>query len=215
MRRECGMSVKEIAAELRISASTASRWLRGIVLSPEQVAALDARNPAINGQMLGARRLAEKSRDARADAQAHGRSFAALADPLHRAGCMLYWAEGSKGRNKVTFTNSDVDMVRFFLRFLRECYGVEDERLTLSVNVHLGNGMTLDEIEAWWLAALALPASCLRAAAVNRTSSSSLGKRPPLVHGTARLSICSTFILQSIYGALQAYGGFERPAWLD
>jgi hypothetical protein len=209
------MSIKEIAAQVDISASTASRWLRDIVLTAEQLAALDARNPAINGQMTGARRLAEKARAARADAQEHGRSLAALGDPLHRAGCMLYWAEGSKSRNKVTFTNSDADMVRFFLRFLRECYEVEDERVTLSVNVHLGHGLALEEIEGWWLATLELPGSCLRAAAVNRTSSSSLGKRPPLVRGTVRLCVGSTFTVQSIYGALQAYGGFERPAWLD
>jgi hypothetical protein len=50
---------------------------------------------------------------------------------------------------------------------------------------------------------------------VNRTSRSSLGRRPPLVHGMARLSVCSTFIVQSSYGSLQAYGDFERPAWLD
>jgi hypothetical protein len=128
---------------------------------------------------------------------------------------MLYWAEGSKSRNKVTFTNSDVDMVRYFLRFLRECYAVADDRLTLSVNVHLGNGLTLPEIETWWLTELALPAGCLRMGAVNRTSRSSLGRRPPLLHGTARLATGSTFVVQSIYGALQAYGDFIRPEWLD
>ena len=37
---------------------------------------------------------------------------------------MLYWGEGSKARNGVVFTNADVDMLRFFLRFLRESYGV-------------------------------------------------------------------------------------------
>jgi len=37
---------------------------------------------------------------------------------------MLYWAEGSKQRNRLTFANSDVEMVRFFSRFLRECLGV-------------------------------------------------------------------------------------------
>jgi hypothetical protein len=128
---------------------------------------------------------------------------------------MLYWAEGSKSRNKVTFTNSDASMVRHFLRFLRECYEVDDDRMTLSVNVHLGNGLTLAQIESWWLSELALSDTCLRAPAVNRTSSSSLGRRPPLIYGTARLATGSTFIVQSIYGAIQAYGNFERPSWLD
>ena len=61
---------------------------------------------------------------------------------------------------------------------------------------------------------LQLPSSCLRKAAVNRTSRSSLGKRPPLVHGTARLGTGSTFVVQSIYGGIQAYAGFDRPVWL-
>jgi hypothetical protein len=215
LRRIQGMSVKQIAAHLGISSSTASRWLRDVPLSGDQVAALKERNPALNGQMLGARRLAEKARAARAAAQDHGRELAIRGDPRHLAGCMLYWAEGSKSRNKVTFTNSDVDMVRKFLRFLRECYGVDDDRMTLSVNVHLGNGLTLAEIESWWLSELALSPACLRKAAVNRTSSSSLGRRPPLIYGTARLGTASTSIVQSIYGAIQAYGDFVRPVWLD
>jgi hypothetical protein len=187
--------------------------LRDVPLTPDQRAALDAANPVLNGQMAGARRIAENAKAARVRAQAHGRELARRGDPLHQAGCMLYWAEGSKNRNKVIFTNSDVSMVQFFLRFLRECYGLADEAMTLSLNVHLGNGLSLDEIERWWLAALELPSTCLRTAAVNRVSRSSLGKRPPLVHGTARLAVGSTFVVQSIYGAIQAYGEFERAAW--
>jgi transcriptional regulator with XRE-family HTH domain len=213
MRRELGLSVKEIARRVEVSPGTASRWLRDVPLTVEQRAALDAANPVLNGQMAGARRIAESARAARLRAQAHGRELARRGDPQHQAGCMLYWAEGSKSRNKVVFTNSDVSMVQFFVRFLRQCYGVADEAMTLSLNVHLGNGLSLDEIERWWLAALELPATCLRTAAVNRVSRSSLGKRPPLVHGTARLMVGSTFVVQSIYGAIQAYGEFERDAW--
>jgi hypothetical protein len=212
LRRD-GRSIKEIASLVDISTSTASRWLRDIPLTQEQIAALNARNPAVNGQMLGARRLAEKALQERLGAQRHGRAYAGLGDPLHRAGCMLYWAEGSKSRNQVTFTNSDADMVRYFVRFLRECYAVDDDRLRLSVNVHLGNGLSVAEIEDWWLDVLALPRFCARKASVNRASKTSRGRRPPLLYGTARLSTGSTFIVQSIYGALQAYADFERPAW--
>jgi hypothetical protein len=40
------------------------------------------------------------------------------------------------------------------------------------------------------------------------------GKRNTLPFGTATLSVSSTRIVQSIYGAIQEYGGFERPEWL-
>jgi hypothetical protein len=115
----------------------------------------------------------------------------------------------------VILTNSDADMLAFFLRFLRECYGVEDDGIALTVNCFLGNGLSLEEIESWWLDRLELPASCLRQATVNRPSSASKGVRPQLVHGTARIAVGSTFIVQSIYGAIQEYAGFERPEWID
>ena len=103
-------------------------------------------------------------------------------------------------------------MIRLFVRFLRECFGVPDERIALSVNVHLNNGLSLDEIHAWWLARLDLPASCLRAASVDRPSKASRWRRNVLPYGTARVAVHSTEIVQRIYGAIQAYGGFDREA---
>ncbi len=129
---------------------------------------------------------------------------------------MLYWAEGAKRRNSVCLTNADGDLVDVFLRFLRTCYGVGDDRVTLSVNCFLGNGLTIEEIHDWWLARLALPSSCLRAPSINRPSSASKRlKGNVLPYGTARIAVHSTFIVQSIYGAIQEYAGIDRPGWLD
>jgi len=129
---------------------------------------------------------------------------------------MLYWAEGSKRRNCVAFTDSDADLVDVFLRFLRTSYTVTDDRVVLSVNCFVQNGLTLDAIQDWWLDRLALPQSCLRTPAVNRVSSASKRlKGHILPYGTARLVVHSTFIVQSIYGAIQEYAGIERPEWLD
>ena len=128
---------------------------------------------------------------------------------------MLHWAEGSKKRNTVCFVNSDVDMMRLFARFLRECYDAQDEALRFSVNCFLNNGLSLDEIEAFWLTALELPESSLRKATVNRPSSASRRTGRTLLYGTGRLVLHSTAVAQSIYGAIQEYGGFDRPEWLD
>jgi len=140
--------------------------------------------------------------------------IARIEEPLHLAGCMLFWAEGSKSRNAVISTNSDAGMMRLFLRFLRECCDVRDENIRLSINCFLGHGKSLEQIEAWWLEQLDLPPRCLRKATVNRPSSASKGVRKPLVHGTARLAVGSTRLVQSIYGAIQEYAGIERPEWV-
>ena len=128
----------------------------------------------------------------------------------------MYWAEGSKRRNQAILTNSDVDMLRLFVRFLRECYDVPDEKMALSVNCHLTNELSLEEIEFWWLDELALSHSCLRKATVNRPSGASALKRGHVLpYGTARVSVCSVQVIQSIYGAIQEYAGIDRPEWLD
>lgn len=213
--RSAGASIKQIAAAVGASPSSVSGWVRDIALTAEQRAALDERVRRNGGHPRAYEVLSSRARDKRIAGQRDGRERAAAGSPLHQAGCMLYWAEGSKQRNTVTFTNADADMVAFFLRFLREEYGVRDDQVALTVNCFLGNGLTLDEIEDWWLRRLELPRSCLRKPAVNRASRASKGIRAPLLHGTARLVVSSTFIVQSIYGAIQEYAGCDRPEWLD
>jgi hypothetical protein len=210
------MALRDIAEQLGVSKSSVSLWCRDVELSAEQEAALREKNPALNGQMLGTRVRRERCRLRRIEAQEHGRELARKADPVHAGGCMLYWAEGSKQRNAVQLANADADLLVTFLHFLRACYDVPDRAVTLSVNCFLGNGLTLDEIQDWWLARLDLPSSCIRRAVVNRPSSASKRlKGNVLPYGTARLTVHSTDVIQSIYGAIQEYAGIDRPEWLD
>jgi hypothetical protein len=108
--------------------------------------------------------------------QAEGRAAARDGNRLHLAGCMLYWAEGSKRRNAVQFTNSDPRMVAFFRRFLVEGLGLKPADIHLSINVYTNNGMGIDEIERYWLDLLRLPRSSARAHVLNHTPTSSSGR---------------------------------------
>ena len=50
---------------------------------------------------------------------------------------------------------------------------------------------------------------------MNRVSRASRWRRNVLVYGTASVSVHSTAIVQSIYGAIQHYAGIDRPEWVD
>jgi AcrR family transcriptional regulator len=216
LREQDGLSLRDIAERLGVSKASVSLWVRDIELTAEQQAALLSQNPARNGQLLGMRVRRERCRARRVAAQQHGRALARQGDPDHIAGCMLYWAEGSKARNAAQLVNADPDLLTTFLAFLRSSYDVPDERVALSVNCFLGNGLSLDEIQRWWLVRLGLPSGCLRKAVVNRPSAASNGRKGHVLpYGTARLTVHSTFIVQSIYGAIQEYAGIDRPEWLD
>ena len=142
--RRAGMPYKRIAARLKVSPSSAYAWTRDIQLTDEQNAA-NLRGPRGPHNPEHVRRRAKawaaRCRRRRAEYQAEGRTAARAGNPLHLAGCMLFWAEGSKRRNTIHFTNSDPQMLRFFRRFLVDALGLDPSDVHLSINVYTNNGM--------------------------------------------------------------------------
>ena len=137
-------------------------------------------------------------------------------DASYAAGCMLYWAEGAKERNSVKIVNSDPELLNTFAVFLRRHFAVSDESMIIRCNLFADHLRRQREIEAFWLAKLRLPPSSLRRSTVNVYSKYSLKKRTgKLPYGTCELRVHSTRIVQTIFGSIQEYGGFERAAWLD
>lgn len=127
---------------------------------------------------------------------------------------MLFWAEGSRNKNAVLFTNSDPDMIRFFVQFLRTCFNVPDERIRLTCNLFADHSDRQREIEEFWLSLLDLPRTSLCRSTVNRYSKYSHKKRRnKLPYGTCRVAVHDTRIVQHIFGAIQKYGGFDREEW--
>jgi transposase-like protein len=209
-----GCSVKEIAATLGVARSSASVWVRDIQLGAEQRAILIGRSKL--GPVMAAERKAARAREVRRRYQDEGRRLAGQRDELYAAGCMLLWAEGAKGRNAVQVVNSDPELLAFFAGFLRRHFFVPDDKMCVSVNLFADHAARQREIEDFWLARLRLPRSSLRKGALNRYSKYSQKKRMnKLPFGTCSLRVHSTRIVQTIYGSIQEYGGFERPEWLD
>jgi hypothetical protein len=206
--------MKEIARLVGVSVSSVSHWVRDVPLTSDQRAELRRRMSA-NGRAAAAAGRSMAARKVRLSFQERGRRHARRRDPLHIAGCMLYWAEGSKGRNSVQFVNSDPAMVRYFVSFLRANYDVADDAFRVDCNLFADHLVRQREIEHFWLDTLDLPHSCLRKSKVNVYSKYSKKKRTNrLPYGTVRVCVHSTELVQSIYGSIQEYGGFERPEWL-
>jgi hypothetical protein len=206
-----GVPMKVIAARLGVSSASVHNWTADIELTPEL-----AQRIALEAQALRTATWEARNRARRERYQREGRERARRGEWLHRTGCMLYWAEGSKSRNTVVFANSDVHMMRLFVRFLRECFAVDPSRLTVRLNAYTSNGLSIEEIQDYWLKALHLPRTSLRKHIVNHYPTSTSGrKRNKLPHGVCCLKLGDTRIVQHIYGAIQEYGGFEEPRWLD
>jgi hypothetical protein len=214
--RSRGMPYKRIADALGVSPASVYAWTTHIELTPAQKDE-NLRGPSgpLNPERIrrAAASWAARCRKRRRVCQDDGRATARQGDLLHQADCMLYWAEGAKSRCAIGFSNSDPRMVLLFRRFLTDSLG--REAIRLSLNVYTNNGLSIEEIERYWLDLLGLPTSSLRKHMLNHMPTSSSGRaKNKLPYGVCSLRVHNSWMLQHIYGAIQEYGGFEEPAWL-
>jgi len=139
--REQGYAYNQIAAELGVSKSSVSLWVRDIP-RPERLSYEECRKR----QAEGVRRYWEDERPAR-EAQRETARTAAAAEigaltprELLIAGAIAYWCEGAKSkpharREIVQFMNSDPGVILLFLRFL-DAAGVNRQQIHYRVYIH-------------------------------------------------------------------------------
>jgi len=147
MMRRQGESIPAIAASLGAARSSVSEWVRDIEITEEQLAALRARQRRNSGQARGSAENQRRFRSKRESYQNEGRVRAREGDPLHLMGCMLYWAEGAKKRNSVYFVNSDPDMHRLFMRFLRREFDVQPSDCSIYIQTHAHDAEEIERVE--------------------------------------------------------------------
>lgn len=142
LRADKGYSVKQIAAELKVSTSTISLWVRDIELTTAQKQRL---KDAIK---VAARVKSEKAAKLRAEYQQQGHELAKVND-LFRLLCMAYWAEGTKySRSHFIFTNTDPKMIRFVIRIIQSLSLAH--RIRLEVLHYQPTSQTAEELEIFW-----------------------------------------------------------------
>jgi hypothetical protein len=128
---------------------------------------------------------------------------------------MLHWAEGNKGRNDLLFSNSDPDLALTFIIFLRNSMNVNDKDVILHVNCYTNNGLSVEQIENYWLEKLGLKRENLRKTTVVTKHPMSKGlKKGKLPYGTCRFGVHDTEKLHEIYGGIKEYAGITDDRWL-
>ncbi|MET9483382.1 hypothetical protein [Streptomyces sp. NPDC006638] len=132
-----GLTYDQIQVELGCSKSSISLWVRDLPKPPkrtrEEASAIGRRGWEATLAQREAERQQTKSR---ATAE-----IGSLSErELFLIGVALYWAEGAKVKShrpqeRVSFINSDPDMIRVFLAWL-DLLGVSKDRLRYQVQIH-------------------------------------------------------------------------------
>jgi hypothetical protein len=216
LRRSKGLSVRELAGAAGVSKSSVSLWVRDIQLTDAQVAALRDRNPAYNGQRLGARARVALGRARRAAHQEEGRERVRAGDEQFVRACLLYWAEGAKSRHSLSFSNADAEMICVWMRLLRSTLCAPEPRIRLTCYPYTDHVDRQREVEDYWLSLTHLDRSNMCRSIVNNYSRSSQRKRTNMLpYGTVKVAVHDTRLIQMILGGIQEIGGFTREAWLE
>jgi predicted transcriptional regulator len=139
--REQGFDYHQIAAELGVSKSSVSLWVRDLP-RPPGLSCEECRKRIAEGvrrYWAAERPVREAGREA-ASATAAAQIGGLSDREILITGAIAYWCEGAKNKphrrsDQVIFMNSDPALVTFFLRFL-DAAGIERDRLRCTVSIH-------------------------------------------------------------------------------
>jgi predicted transcriptional regulator len=169
--RKQGLNYNQIAAELGVSKSSVSLWVRDLP-RPAGLSYEECRQRSADGvrrYWAAERPIREAQREAMRQAAA-----AEIGQLTEReiviAGAIAYWCEGAKNKpyrrsDRVVFTNSDAALVGLFLRFLRIA-GIERDRLIYQVQIH--ESADVDAAQRFWLGVTGADAAQFRRPTLKR-----------------------------------------------
>jgi len=121
-------------------------------------------------------------------------------------GTCLYWGEGTKAENKhsnlsLAFSNSDPEMVRVFMKFLRRIFLVNENKIR--AGIHIYPSISEDDSRKFWAKITGLPTE--RFYIVRQISRASQGKRAfnQLPHGTVVIKVNNRLLFFKIKGMIK------------
>lgn len=214
--RLSGKSYTDIKNSLGVPKSTLSGWFSNLQISEiarkkiekrtrqKSLAGLLKRNK--NQTALAIKRKIEIRKGAREEIKSVSQQN------LFFLGLALYWAEGYKrphrknGRelthHSVSLTNSDPDLIKVFLKFLREICLVPEERIKPDIRIfqHQNEDFLLN----YWANITKIPREKFGKTYYG-VSKSSLGKRPfnILPYGTIQIRVNDTKLFHKIMGWIE------------
>lgn len=148
--RKKGFSYNEIRKIVSVGSGTISRWCCDVKLTEKQknrIKDKQRNTPLIKNLIETAVR--NKKQD-RCWANKASNKIKMDKEALLIAGSMLYWAEGYNSRmnQSAVFTNTDSDMIKIMIRFLRELLLVDNSKM--KVMIRIGEKGDVKKAEDYW-----------------------------------------------------------------
>jgi hypothetical protein len=206
--RSTGESIKVIAKKLSVSSSTVSSWCKDVKLSPAQIKELERRahdpkyGKRLENSLKQQRQRIEKTEILTKEGIVEIGILSKR--EMFLSGVCLYWAEGYKKDSLAGFCNSVPDMVKFFLTWLKECFGYKNEDISLRVGVNEGFRKRTEIIENFWSSLTGIPRTQFQKPFYQRVKWKKKYDNEENYHGVLRVRVRkSTDFLRKIKGCIE------------
>ena len=185
--RRAGWSYNIIADRLGLSKSTLSNWLREIPFQPN----LTVQKRILAGPAKSAAR--NHARKISSIELIRARAGIELGKLTHRdlwmLGLGIYLGEGSKIYEITRITNSDPDILRVSVRWLREICGVPLDNFDVRLHIYPDTDQKL--AEQYWEEITGIPSKQFQKVSVDRRLNKKRKNQGKLPFGTAHITILS------------------------
>lgn len=160
--RKQGHSLSEIVSKIKISKSTASVWCRDISMSAVAQKKLKSRTTekSLAGLAEYSKRIKNnKILQIKIDAKIGSNKLGEISNrDIYCIGLGLYWGEGYKsGSQEFGFTNSDPEMILFYIKWLETIFLVKKNDLILRVSINELHKKREIQINQFWSNLTAVP----------------------------------------------------------
>lgn len=203
-----GESIKVIAKKLSVSPSSVSIWCKDVKLSPEQITELEhrAHDPRYGKRLENS--LKQQRQRIEKTINLINKGIAEVGKLSKRelfiSGISLYWAEGFKRDSLAGFCNSDPDMIKFFLSWLKKCFNYKNEDVRLRVGLNESFLEKTKIIENFWSNLTGISKTQFQKPFYQQVKWQKKFKNPENYHGVLRIRIRkSTDFLRKIHGFIE------------
>ncbi len=204
--RKKGFSMNYIAETLEVSKGSVSLWVSKIPLSKTHMQTLREApytRAAVEKRRSSRLHKSEAERQIIIDEARQSVGHISERD-LFCVGTALYWGEGTKKkRSVVEITNTDPNMIKIMMKFLKVICKVPVEKFRGHVYIH--EHMPQKKIERYWSRVSEIPKSQFFKTTVQKNRNRL--KNDTLPYGTFAIIVCDTKLKLHINGWMEALWG--------
>jgi hypothetical protein len=103
-------------------------------------------------------------------------------------GLGLYWGEGyKKGSTELGFTNIDPKVITFYIKWLKQCFGIEKDRFILRVSINATHRQREKEVLQYWSRLLGVPLTQFSKTSFVKTKQKRVYANAKTHYGTLRI----------------------------